>query len=340
MEKVKVWIPSRCEHSQQITTGFLMLKEKGWDVEIMDVSAENTLFSGTSFIQAEYKGKKIIYDVMDGYYAPKVIQAGLNWADFYFKRSFSAEKNAVFFPEDQHKIFPLGFNYHMTYKNCPDTDPGWKILIRKILGRYYVPSVFEGHATAPKGKPRIIFFTRLWDVNEPGLTEALQEERRIINKTRIDILRVMKQRYGDMFVGGLNDVPLSREMAPELIVSDRYTKRRNYIALLHTCDICIGSMGLHESIGWKTGEYVAAAKAIVNETFRYSVPGDFLPGKNYLKYDTAEECIAAVQTLVEDPQLLLAMKTANEEYYRKYLRPDAMIANTLKIVENTVNSEV
>ena len=340
MEKVKVWIPSRCEHSQQITTGFLMLKEKGWDVEIMDISAENTLFSGTSFIQAEYKGKKIIYDVMDGYYAPKVIQAGLNWADFYFKRSFSAEKNAVFFSEDQHKIFPLGFNYHMTYKNCPSTDPDWKILIKKILGRYYVPSVFEGHATAPKGKPRIIFFTRLWDVNEPGLTEALQEERRIINKTRIDILRVMKQRYGDMFVGGLNDVPLSREMAPELIVSDRYTKRKNYIALLHTCDICIGSMGLHESIGWKTGEYVAAAKAIVNETFRYSVPGDFLPGKNYLKYDTAEECIEAVQTLVEDPQLLLAMKTANEEYYRKYLRPDAMIANTLKIVENTVNSEV
>lgn len=335
MEKVKVWIPARCEHSQQIVTGFLMLKEKGWDIEIIDASQEKTSpFSGMAVIQAEYKEKKIIYDVWDGYQALQAMKTGLDWADFYFKRSFSAEKNAVFFPEDQHKMFPLGFNYHMTYKNCPTTDPRWKAILKKILGRNFVPATFEGSAAAPKGEPRIIFFTRLWDVKEPGLSEALQEERKIINETRIEIVRALKQRYGDMFIGGLNDTPLSQKMAPDLIMPDRYTKRRNYIELLHSCDICIGSMGLHESIGWKTGEYVAAAKAIVNETFRYSVPGDFLPGKNYLEYSTAQECLAAVQKLVEDPQLLFKMKTANEEYYRKYLRPDALIANTLKIVEN------
>ena len=75
-----------------------------------------------------------------------------------------------------------------------------------------------------------------------------------------------------------------------------------------------------------------ATKAIVHDPFRYSVPGDFLPGKNYLEYRTAEECITAVQKLVEDPQLLLSMKTANQEYYRNYLKPDVLIANTLKIV--------
>ena len=333
MEKIKVWVPTRCEHSQQITTGFLMLKENGWDVEVIDISgSKNNVFFGLPVIQAEYKGKKIIYDVWDGYQDQQGIRAGLDWADFYFKRSFSAEKNAAFFPEDQHKIFPLGFNYHMTYKNCPSTDPSWKILIKKLLGRYFVPATFEGSAAAPKGEPKIIFFTRLWDIKEHGLNTALQEERKIINQERIEIIRALKQQYGDMFIGGLNDTPLSREMAPDLIMPDTYTNRNNYIAVLHSCDICIGSMGLHESIGWKTGEYVAAAKAIVHDPFRYSVPGDFLSGKNYLEYETAEECIAAVQKLVEDPQLLLSMKTANQEYYQKHLKPDVLIANTLEIV--------
>lgn len=336
MEKITVWLPSMLEHCQQIITGFLMLKEKGWNIEIIDSSKnKNNPFSGMAIIQAEYNGKKIIYDVWDGYQDPKAIKVGLDWADFYFKRSFSAQKNSVLFPEDQHKMFPLGFNYHMTYKNCPTSDPYWKTVLQKLRGRNFVPSIFEGSAAAPRGEPKIIFFTRLWDVNEPGLSVALQEERKVINKTRIDIIRSLKQRYGDLFIGGLNNTPLSQEMAPDLIMPYRYTNRKSYIALLHSCDICIGSMGLHESIGWKTGEYVAAAKAIVNETFHYSVPGDFLPGKNYLEYNTAEECIEAVQKLVDHPQMLLNMKIANEEYYQKHLKPDSLIANTLKIVENT-----
>lgn len=47
-------------------------------------------------------------------------------------------------------------------------------------------------------------------------------------------------------------------------------------------DICIGSTGLWDSIGWKTGEYVAAARAVVNERFVYEVPGGFREGVNYL----------------------------------------------------------
>lgn len=36
---------------------------------------------------------------------------------------------------------------------------------------------------------------------------------------------------------------------------------------MHDTDICIGSMGLHKSIGWKTGEHIAASKAIINEKY-------------------------------------------------------------------------
>ena len=34
MEKVTLWVESQVSHVGQIITGFLMLKEQGWDVEI------------------------------------------------------------------------------------------------------------------------------------------------------------------------------------------------------------------------------------------------------------------------------------------------------------------
>ena len=38
MEKVTLWVESQVSHVGQIITGFLMLKEQGWDVEIVDNS--------------------------------------------------------------------------------------------------------------------------------------------------------------------------------------------------------------------------------------------------------------------------------------------------------------
>ena len=153
---------------------------------------------------------------------------------------------------------------------------------------------------------------------------------------RIDIIRALRERYGDSFIGGLNDNTLSRTWAPDLIMPAEYTERKRYLKLVHSCDICIGSMGLFESIGGKTGEYVAAAKAIVNERLHYSVTGDFAEGVHYLSFETVEECLDAVQKLVEDPQLRFAMKKANAEYYRNYLRPDMIVKNTLELVDKMI----
>ena len=85
------------------------------------------------------------------------------------------------------------------------------------------------------------------------------------------------------------------------------------------------------SIGGKTGEYVAAARAIVHEKFYYTVAGDFEDGKNYLGFSNADECLAAVYKLIENPDLILKMQQANYEYYQNYLEPCKLIANSLKI---------
>lgn len=341
MEKIKVTIPTEVHHCAQIITGFLILQEQGWDVEIIDCSRERSNpFHGLPVVQAEYGGRKILYDLWDGYQNPDGMKKCLDWADIYFKRSYSEEKNQKLFPNETEKIRPLGFNYHLTHRKNPTNESAVKRYLKPLQGRapdiYFTPEVFEGTAERIQGTPKILFLTRLWDDHDPELDEAANRERTWINASRIEMIRTLKERYGDAFVGGLNDLPISRKLAPELIVPAKSTERKRYLKLLHSCDICIGTMGLHESIGWKTAEYVAAAKAIVNERFHYSVPGDFAEGKNYLAFSTAQECIDAVQMLVDDPELLYEMKWRNQEYYRNYLKPEVLVKNSLEAAEKII----
>ena len=345
METINVTIPSTIEHLSQIIAGFLLLNPQNWQVELENVSRDpGNPFHDLPVLLARYRGQRIVYDLWDGYQDPENMRKGLENCDFYFKRSFSLEKNQALFPEYAGKIYPLGFNYHVTCPGDPIQEPVWKALVKPLLGRtpdkYFVPEVFEGKAVPKAGEPvKILFLTRLWDSHDPSLPENVNAERRQINESRIEILHTLRSRYGDAFFGGLNDTALSRSLAPELIVPNQYTERKKYLKLLHECDICIGTIGLHESIGWKTGEYVAAAKAIVNETFHYSVPGDFAAGKHYLPFTTGEECIQAVHRLVENPDALYAMKLANADYYRHYLKPEVLVKNSLERIHAVLNEK-
>lgn len=342
MEKVTLYIESEFPHNSQIITGFLRLKEQGWNVELVDARKSGSPYCGMPLMRAEYRGKKIVYDVGDGYNVPEDMEIGLKDCDLYFKRSFSHEKNRQLLPSYVDKMYPLGFNYHVTHKNNPINEPLWKHLLKPLLGRapdrYFVTDVFEGKAEQVTGQPKILFLTRLWE-QEEGLPPEVNEERTLINEMRIRMVKALRERYGDAFVGGVNDTPLSRQIAPELIMPAEYTERKKYLKLLHSCDICIGSMGLFESIGWKTGEYVAAAKAIVNERFHYTVTGEYREGEHYLPFETAEECLDAVASLVENPEKLYAMKKANEVYYQQYLKPEILVKRTLKLVDQTLEEK-
>lgn len=150
---------------------------------------------------------------------------------------------------------------------------------------------------------------------------------------RIAILRNLKEELGDNFLGGLHPASFDAQMVPVLIVAKNLVRREKYLELMHSCNNAIGSAGLHESIGWKTGEYVAAGKAIVNERFCYEVPGDFCEGKNYLPFSSVEECVGNVKYLLEHPEETVRMQLRNREYYETYLAPDKLTERTLHSVE-------
>lgn len=340
METIKVQLYCHIPHISQILCGFNELNKSGeFKVVFEDCSEEaQRIYTDMSIVRVEYKGKVIIYDLMDGYIGPYMIKDLLEKCDFYFKRSFSERQNEQF-GELKAKMFPLGFNYHLTYSGNPLNDGFIKRFIKLFLRREsFDPFTQKRFECEPKFKDKdikILFLTRLWDPKE-CVHENYIEERKKINEERIALIRALRERYGSNIVAGLNDSPLSRELAPDLIVSDKYTKRKNYLKLMKASDICIASTGLHGSIGWKTAEYVAASKAIVSEPFNYEVTGNFVSGENYLEFSGIKECLDALDALSSSPEKLYEMKLKNHEYYKRYLAPVELVKRSLETVDSPI----
>lgn len=313
------------DHNIQILNGFNQLNGKdGYSVSIQDIrkSDDGKEYPEVSIIDVYTDdGLMLVYDTMDGYQNPEAMRFYLEKCDYYFKRSFSREKNQMF-GKDSEKMYPLGFNYLVSYKECPIKQDFSKRIIKTLCGRknfeYFTEDKFISKPEFTT-EPKIIFCTRLWKTKPE------------MNKMRTELIRTLRKKYPDRFFGGLADEENSRNIAPELIIPSKYTIREKYLKKMTESDICVASTGLHESIGWKTGEYVAAAKGIVSEKLCYEVPGDFEDGKNYLGFESVEECVKAIYELDKNPDMLFEMKKANAKYYEEYLQPEQLIRNTINI---------
>lgn len=336
---VKINVFSKAAHTSMIITGFDMLsKREIIDVEYNLIFDQAGAFPHNGLVEAEVEGKKIAFDVLDGYNFADLekMKDYINGVDCYFKRSFSPKYNLMF--EDAEiikKIFPLGFNYFVTFKNNPIQNDSIISKLKNTVKKSNVKADdFETEIIKKEKDFKILFLSRLWNPAEfTRKTSDSKENIDYINQMRIDIVKALRQTYSSKnLVCAIHSDDYSKQLCPDILAPKTLTVKGNYVSVMKSSDICIGSMGLHESIGWKTGEYVAASKAIVNEKFRYDVVGDFEEGKNYLPYDNVEACLKAVAFLNNNPDKVFEMKQRNKKYYDEYLRPDMQILNALKKV--------
>ena len=329
---VKARIVSGWAQTNQIVTGLCMLRRQGairlrW-MPVADPSA----WPHAAMVEVEIEGRRVVFDMADGYnFDRSRYDDYLDGCDACFKRSFSREMNAGL--RNAAKMFPLGFNYDVKHPDAPaPSTVRFKNMVKYLLPGVDPEWAVFGHRNfevQPRvsSPPRILFAARLWapDLDDP----ALNLEREEINATRVAIIRELRRRYGSLFTGGLYDNATARTLAPELILPDSQTDRVNYLKTMHGSDICVATTGLHGSIGWKMGEYVAAGRAIVSERMRYEVPGDYAEGWHYLSFDTTEECLAHIDELTGNPFLRGELMRANHDYYLRWLRPDRLVANAL-----------
>lgn len=345
---------NRSTHVSRVLTGLRMLEDNGL-VNITFIENINNKFKLPSghIVEVCVEGKRIAFDMGDRwalYNEPG--KKYLDQVDYYCVRSYSSKIDIVT-PEifaDNPKVQPYGLYYYVTYPNNPlDKRSGiknkTKDAIKHLTGYYklYYPSAFELSADKIEKEPKIIFMTRLWgtkefeDVLKKDISPEARnyiiymcEERDRINRQRIEIMRALKGKYGSTFIGGMSNDETAQTLCPDLIVPDKETAKKIYMSKVKSAEICIGTMGLHRSIGGKVGEYVAASKAIVTDKLEYEVPGNFEEGKNYLSFSTVDECLKEVDFLYNNPQLIKSMKKANEHYYQDYVNPEKQVFNAFK----------
>lgn len=344
----------RCEveylpspHLMQVYAGFFDLQKKGIvDLHIYPKKNSNIR---ESIISATVNGKySVVYDALDGIcWIPEDRQQNLLYfqkqctVDFYFKRSF--DKELLDYAPAGCKVFPLGLNYPFRpEKNLLFLYPTAKGKIRyffesnnwvrKALHKpmYVYAKDFE-HYPLRHNEDKILFIARLWNPKE-ATTEEAREERHQMNQLRVEYIQACKRHFGRLFTGGLTADSFTNKYHSAWVLPARLTDRHAYLTCMKEHSICIATAGLHSSIPWKVGEFVAASRAIVSEPLHFDVPGNFAPDRNYLMFENSDQLLLQIERLLKNKDQLLRLMQHNFQYYHNFLRPDMLVLNSLRTV--------
>lgn len=320
-------------HAEQIIAGFCELARSG-RIDLAFVRASRSETRPRVQIRATVEGRRVAYDTwddgLDGLFDPGAAAEGLGDFDFYFKRSFDPKRHAA--SSGTCRIEPLGLIYLVSPNSARLRDRIRLLDTRRVANR------LRGHQRqmrrfeippAPDRDPVVLFMTRAWDPNgasDPRVRDATSA----LNESRAAYVRALREEFGSRFYGGLHPDEFSRREYGDCLLPSRWSGSQGaFLERMHRSSICVASTGLLSSIGWKMAEYVAASRAIVAETLRYAVPGDFARDKNYLEYGSTEELLTAVERLLADDALRYSLMRANWAYYHVWVRPDALVLNTI-----------
>lgn len=352
-----VW--SRSAHLAQIQTGLSLLAREGairLTQQIVPLPTPSRDLPVHLRRAHESHMRLVIDDALtlyiDAHDSWELDAQGLAQCELYFKRSFVPER----IPADvQQRVHPLGLNYEV-YTDGVDpfaaarsaigsAHPALVRFLARLgqsrvaralrLGprprRFHVGNLFA--PPMPAQEPRVLFMARVWDPAELSSRGdfAGAEDRQRVNEMRAECIVRLRRELGDRFLGGLQPTDFARKQFPDALLQDgRLSDKARYLQLLRHFPICIATAGLHGSIGWKLAEYVAFSKAIVSEPLRCTVPGDFRAGRNYLEFETPDECVAQAVRLISDDALRSSLMMSSWTYYLSHLRPDVLACRVLE----------
>lgn len=343
MKKILVEIEyNNLPHLSQIYTGLnILATRKVINLKYLKKSEVTNKPVVTAFINSKCK---VIIDTLDGFnwIDNASIDKNLDYfathfdCDYYFKRSYHKLLNDYNF--SKRNILPLGFNYHMKHEQ-ESYNPlnKMKNLVYKMTNSTNLTldySEFESYPLKNQ-ENKILFLARLWQP-EDVKNENLQRERELINNVRIESIRKCRKEFGDMFTGGLQHTDYAEKIAKDLIVPNIKTSKLEYIKTIKSHNICISTLGLHKSNGWKIAEYVAASRAIISEPLYFEVE-NFEENYNYLKFHTSDDLIEKIYLLMNNKQQQFSIMENNYKFYQTQLRPDSLLLNVINQSLNYFN---
>lgn len=375
MLNVKVYPDLYNPHNSQIYSGLFDLKKEGkinlYITSLFESNVKKSARNGVMWLQVSdsenRKACNVCFDTFDGYEISSVDR--LKLCDIYFKRSLSEQtiKRSDLDSVNIAKIHPYGLNHEI--RSINERQIIYRLMISQLASKNWFknPINFMGHISrevighmflrydikVPRfrhmtiddflvepnepAEPLILFQTRLWPYHEvPRISESRINE---LNNMRVMIVRVLKHAFGKRFIGGLVPTDYSRQYYPDLLSAQK-TCRNDYMNLVKRCLICVTSTGLHDSIGFRLPEYLAASRCVISEPLVYRLPVSLTEGENYLQYRSPEECAEACEKILTNPQWAKQMRHENYKYYLNEVLPSALIYNRLKTALNYTSSRL
>jgi len=364
MLSVKVYPDLNSRHIAQVYSGLYDLAKEGKiNLEFtsrvdnrIKTSVRNSVLCIQISDSENGQMRTVCFDMFDGCEISSLER--LKLCDVYFKRSYYGKYIDTLDLVDRTKVFPYGLNYECRSRNESDALKRLLIfhaannsfskspknfledflgelvghwLLKYDIGILGLKPLSIGEFLAQPTEPaelKILFQTRLWTPQEcPRISEGRLKE---IDDMRVNTVRSLRKRFGAQFIGGLIPNDLSKQHYPDLCIAIEQTNRRNYIDLVKKCLVCVTTIGLHDSIGGKLPEYLAASRCIVTEPLKYQLPVSLIEGKNYLSFSTPEECVGACERLFTDPKFADQMRLENHKYYLNEVEPSALVYKRLK----------
>jgi hypothetical protein len=252
-------------------------------------------------------------------------------ADVYFKRSFWPSAIAELPAALRAKVQPFGLSNPAitrgaaaslllarlrTGRRPPD-------LIRDARQLFALPSPrsFEAGPDCD-AEPLVLFQTRVW---APLCGQTFTE----INEERVRLIRALRAAFGSRFLGGLMPDAFARQHYPDAI-TQLPCSLRAYPGVMKRALVAVYTRGLHDSVGFKFSEYLAASRCIVGHAPDAVLPKPLETGRHYLEFSESDQCVAHCEAILADANLVRTMRHANWDYYRGEVEPSAHLRNILE----------
>lgn len=270
----------------------------------------------------------------------------VNNCQFIFKRNYQID-NILPLKAESDKIYPLGLTFMVQSNNFHSWQ---KLFIGLILGnlatikirdRNFVKKAVTNfkknfrHFKKFK-KTRLLGDFNFYGVNSSPFilfqTRCFKEIEDIdvqqINQQRANLIRLLRNNFGEYFNGGFIPDDISCKYFPDC-VSSLPSDPKSYLKLVQQSSICIYTRGLANSPAWKLAEYLSQGKCIVAERLTTELPTPLIHGKEIFFFKDESECIKICRSLLEDSNKCVSVSQNARRYYEKNVDP---AVNALRII--------
>jgi glycosyltransferase involved in cell wall biosynthesis len=117
---------------------------------------------------------------------------------------------------------------------------------------------------------------------------------------------------------------------PPKLQFHKYVSNAVYMEKIKKSHFVFNTPAVHNCHGWKLGEFLCMGKAIISTPLANELPEPLIHGKHIYLINDIKDMDAAVNTLLNDNDLLFRMEKNAKDYYNKFVAP-------AKVIERIMN---